>query len=152
MDDRFTTTAALTASRAGTLDAWIHAFLNAAGRNPALSDGLRLEERKFHGPLTFPLDVLTRCTGPEPGMTFQVSAEGFEERVGRIAAAVRAGRDLPPLLVNYQGGRFVVNDGNHRLEAFRRLSRVAGPVIVWTTGASDALAFTAWWCRERSGA
>lgn len=142
----YTSATALAASRAGQLEAWVHAFLEAEGGNPAFSAGLRREARRFHGPLTLALHALVRCTGPEPGMEFRVSRESFEARVARLAAAVTGGRDLPPLIVNFRAGEpLVVNDGNHRLEALRRLGRAACPAIVWTTGAADAAAFEAWW-------
>jgi hypothetical protein len=142
----FTSAAALAASRAGQLEAWVHAFLEAEGGNPGFSAGLRLEPRRFHGPVTLALHQLVRCTGPEPGMEFRVSRESFEVRVARLAAALAGGRELPPLIVNFRAGRpLVVNDGNHRLEALRRQGRAACPAIVWTTGAADAAAFEAWW-------
>lgn len=83
-------------------------------------------------------------------MGFRVSSESFFARVERLAAAIAGGQDLPPPFVNFRAGRpLVVNDGNHRLEALRRLDRVGCPAIVWTTGGADAAAFEAWW-QERS--
>jgi hypothetical protein len=141
----FTTASALEASRAGQLEAWVHAFLLGEGGNRAFSDGLRRAPRRFHGPLALPLRELVRCAGPEPEMEFRVPAEVFELRVGRIAAAIRSGQDLPPLIVNYRAGRpLAVSDGNHRLEALRRLGRAECAVIVWTTGAEDAVEFEGW--------
>jgi hypothetical protein len=148
MTGRFTCASAVEAGRAGALEDWVHAFLRTAGGNRALSDGLAVAPRRFHGPVTLPLPLLERCAGPEPGMAFRVSREAFERRVEGLADALRAGRDLPPFIVEFRERRLVLSDGNHRLEALRRLGRTTWPAVIWTTGSADGDALEPW-CRAR---
>ncbi len=51
--------------------------------------------------------------------------------------ALRAGMDIPPLIVNYDEDVLTVNDGSHRLEAIKRLGYETFPIILWTTGQED---------------
>lgn len=125
----------------GRLEDWIHAYLTSDGRNEAFSQGLKLCKRQYMGPLTLPLALLERCCGPEPEMRFQVDAQGFEAHVAELMRAIVAGEDMPPLIVNYAAGAFTVNDGNHRLEAYVRLSVTMCAAIVWTSDPRDAVEF-----------
>lgn len=62
----------------------------------------------------------------------------FETHVANIQAAVRDGADLPPLIANFQaGGRFVLNDGNHRWEALKRQGERRARFVVWTCSAAE---------------
>ena len=58
-------------------------------------------------------------------MRFRVKAQGFEAHVAQLMAAIAAGEDMPPLIANYVAGGYVLNDGNHRFEAYRRLRAAA---------------------------
>ncbi len=70
-------------------------------------------------------------------MPYRVHPEVFERKVEGIMDAFRKGADLPPLIVNYEDGKFTLNDGNHRYEAYSRLGREDCAVIVWTTSEKD---------------
>ena len=127
----------------GRLEDWVHAYLTSDGRNEAFSQGLKLCKRQYMGPLTLPLALLERCCGPEPGMRFQVDAQGFEAHLAELMRAIAADEDMPPLIVNYAAGVFTVNDGNHRLEAYARLGATGCAAIVWTSDPRDAGEFRA---------
>lgn len=139
MDYACTLTNAIECGEHGQIENWIHAYLLSDGHNKPFSDGLRLVERTFHGPVSFPLSLLKRNTGPEPEMRWQIHPEWFEIHVDRLIEAVKAGADLPPLIAHYwipEGkidGEFEMNDGNHRLEAFKRLGVERYHVIFWCT-------------------
>lgn len=139
MDYACTLTNAQQAASQGQLEQWIHTYLLTDGDNKALSDGLKLFDRIFHGPLSFPLGLLHRNTGPEPNMQYKIHPEWFELHVSQLMEAIQAGEDLPPLIVRYyipedkELGRFELNDGNHRLEAFKRLGMERYHVILWCT-------------------
>lgn len=133
--------AALRMAGAGELEAWVHGYLLSAGRNPAFSEGLRREKRYYLGPMEMELEGLERCCGPEPEMEYRVDAAGFEAHVAELQRAVLAGAGLPPLIANYHAGEFVLNDGNHRLEALRRLGIRRGWVVVWVSSEQDRQAF-----------
>ena len=66
-------------------------------------------------------------------MRFRVEAQGFEAHVAQLMAAIAAGEDMPPLIANYAAGGYVLNDGNHRFEAYNRLGIEEYYVIVRIT-------------------
>ncbi len=139
MDYACTLTSACQAAAEGELENWIHTYLLTDGDNKAFSDGLKKFDRIFHHPVSFPLNLLTRNAGPEPNMQYKIHPEWFEIHISQLMDAARAGEDLPPLIVHYwipedkELGRFELNDGNHRLEAFRRLGMERYHVIFWCT-------------------
>lgn len=139
MDYACTLTNALECAAHGMIEDWVHAYLLSDGANKPFSDGLRLFERTWHGPVSFPLSQLSRNTGPEEGMRWRIPPEWFEQHVSDLMEAIRAQADLPPLIVHYwipEGkteGEFELNDGNHRLEAFKRLGIGRYHVIFWCT-------------------
>lgn len=119
---------------AGRLADWVHAYLLSDGDNEPFSTGQKEEEAVFHGPVTMPMSLFTRCSGPaEEGLTFRVDAGWWAYKVERIVQAVQAGADLPPLIIGWRGDAdvFELNDGNHRWEAFRQLGIAEYPVILW---------------------
>ena len=133
---------AMEAARAGSLEQWVHSFLRGEGDNPAFSDGLRLEPRRYWGPLTLPFNLFRRCCGPEPDNAFVVDAVAFNRHVETLRARRLAGWDMPPLILQYRDGEFVLNDGNHRFEALRRSGADRYWAVVWTTGDADAQDFS----------
>ena len=100
---------------------------------------MKLHHRTFHPPVSFPLNLLTRNTGPESEMRWKIPPEWFEIHVGQLMEVIKAGADLPPLIVHHwipEGkvdGEFEMNDGNHRLEAFKRLGVERYHIIFWCT-------------------
>ena len=95
----------------GKLEDWVHTYLLSDGHNKPFSDGLKIVDRYFLGPMKMPLNLFSRCTGP----------------------------DISPLIVHYlipEGGtegEFELNDGNTRFEAYSRLGVEEAWVIVWIT-------------------
>lgn len=124
-------------AREGRVEEWVHAYLLSDGHNKPFSDGLKLCPRYYHGPVTMPLSLLTRCCGPEVGMEYPEEEEWFDKRVKALRSAIESGGDLPPLIVNYTKGALTLNDGNHRHEAFRRAGVEEYPVILWATEKED---------------
>lgn len=120
------------AARRHRLAEWVDLHLRQPGGNPALADGLRLVPRLWEGPLRVPLHALARCCGPEPEMEYPEPSERWEARVTALAAHVRAGGRLAPLIVQRRSGTLSVRDGNHRLGALERLVEPAAWVVVWT--------------------
>lgn len=134
--DRTLTTAKAFAN-AGRIEEWIHAYLCSDGHNKPFSDGLKLDKRFFKGPVTMPLNLFTRCCGPEETMKWQVDSNSFELRVSALAEAIQSHADLPPLIVEYTAAGFVLTDGNHRWEAYNRCGITECAVILWGTGKAD---------------
>ena len=119
------------------LEEWVHLYLLSDGHNKDFSDGLKLFDRFFLGPLRMPLSLLHRCCGPEDSMTYRVDAEWFEKHVSELMDVIQATEDIAPLIVHYVNGDFELNDGNHRFEAYQRLGITETDVIVWITEAEE---------------
>lgn len=139
MDYECTLSCALACAQNGKLEDWVHAYLLSDGHNKPFSDGLKLFDRTFLGPVKMPLSLFTRCCGPEEGMRWRISRDWFEKHVEDLAGVIESEADLPPLIVHYlipEGkteGEFELNDGNHRHEAYARLGVKEYYVIVWIT-------------------
>lgn len=133
MDYKATLSSAMGYSSVGKLEEWVHAYLLSDGHNKEFSDGLKLTDRYFLGPLKMPLSLFARCCGPEENMKYRVDANWFEKHVAELAEVIKNETDLPPLIVHYVDGGFELNDGNHRFEAYARLGITEYYVIAWIT-------------------
>lgn len=120
-------------AEAGKLEDWVHLFLLSDGHNKDFSDGLKLFDRYYLGPLTMPLSLFSRCCGPEENIKYQVNAEWFEKRVQSLKKTLQSNDDMPPLIVHFVDHGFDLCDGNHRFEALTQLGVKEYPVIVWIT-------------------
>ena len=132
-----TLSCALDWARAGRIEDWVHLYLRSDGRNVPFSDGLRLAERVWRGPVKIPLSMLTRICGPEEGMKWRTHPVQFEEHVAALMKETASGGDIPPLIVHCCREGLELNDGNHRLEAYRRLGMEEGWVIFWATAGEE---------------
>lgn len=133
MEYKSTLSSAVGYAHNGKLEEWIHTYLQSDGHNKDFSDGLKLFDRYFLGPVKMPLSLFTRCCGPEDNMKWQIPAEPFEQKVLALSEIIKENPDMPPLIVHYVDGIFELNDGNHRLEAYNRLGISEYYVIVWIT-------------------
>lgn len=131
-------------ARQNKLEEWVHAYLLSDGHNKPFSDGLKIVDRIFLGPLTMPLRLFSRCTGPmEENLKYQIPAEMWENRVRHLMKLMEEKQDLPPFIVHYlipegrKEGVFELNDGNHRFEACKRLGVEEGAVIIWITDENE---------------
>jgi len=66
----------------------------------------------------------------EKGMRYEEDAEYWENAVTEIADGLGDPAALPPLLVCHDRGDFVILDGNHRHEAFRRRGWCSAWVLI----------------------
>ena len=130
-------------AEAGKLEDWVHSFLLSDGHNKAFSDGLKMFDRYYLGPLTMPLSLFSRCCGPENNMKYQVNAEWFMKRVKSLKKVLQSNDDMPPLIVNFVDHSFELCDGNHRFEALTQLGVKEYPVIVWITEKNEYDEFVA---------
>lgn len=133
MDYKCSLSSAMEFSSAGKLEEWVHAYLLSDGHNKDFSDGLKMFDRYFVGPVKMPLNLFTRCCGPEADMQYRVDSDWFESHVTELMDVVQREPDMPPLIVHYVNGGFELNDGNHRHEAYTRLGIQEYYVIVWMT-------------------
>lgn len=108
-------------------------YLLSDGHNKEFSDGLKLFDRYFLGPIKMPLSLFSRCCGPEGHMKYRVNADWIEQHVTKLESVIQSDKDMPPLIVHFVDGQFELNDGNHRLEAYSRLGVKEYYVILWIT-------------------
>lgn len=126
-------------ARHNRLEEWVHLYLLSDGHNKEFSDGLKLYDRYFLGPVKMPLSLFSRCCGPEEQMRWRINGEWFEKHVRELEETIKTEKDMPPLIVHFlvdddaPEGTFELNDGNHRLEAYSRLGVEEYYVIVWIT-------------------
>lgn len=133
MEYTSTLSSAIGFARNGKLEEWVHTYLLSDGHNKEFSDGLKLFDRYFLGPVKLPLSLFKRCCGPEESMTYRISEKDFQKKVDKLEEAISKGEDMPPLIVHYVEGAFELNDGNHRLQAYENLGIAESYVIVWIT-------------------
>jgi hypothetical protein len=137
MEYRNTLSSAKAFAKNGKLEDWIHHYLNTDANNTAFSEGLKLFNRYYLGPIKMPLTSFKRCCGPELHMKWQVDRDGFEKRVSSLQKSIERDNDMPPLIIQYSYDGFELNDGNHRYEAYVRSGYNEVDVIIWITEKSD---------------
>jgi hypothetical protein len=137
MEYRGTLSSAQAFAKSGRLEDWVHSYLKSDGNNREFSDGLKLLDRYFLGPIKMPLSLFSRCCGPEETMKWKVDADWFEKKVVMLENAIKTDTDMPPLIVHFVDDEFELNDGNHRLEAYSRLDSKEINVIIWITEKSE---------------
>jgi len=120
-------------AKKGKIEEWVHTYLLSDGHNKGFSDGLKIFDRYFLGPMKMPLSLFSRCCGPEAHMKYRVNADWFEQHVTKLESVIQSEKDMPPLIVHFVDGQFELNDGNHRFEACSRLGIKDYYVIAWIT-------------------
>ena len=139
LEYRGTLTSAYRFANNRMLEEWVHAYLLSDGHNEEFSQGLKLLKRYFIGPIKLPLSFLSRCCGPEENMKYRADPDWFYAHVREMENVIQKEYDMPPLIVHFmisddsKDGVFELNDGNHRLEAYKRLGVGEYYVVVWTT-------------------
>ena len=128
-EDKYTVEAAREAAERDELDVWVTRFLASPGSdNAALADKLSATTRWWAGPVQLPIDQLHRLAGP-PGapVLCPVDEDYWRDDVDEMAECVEDQWEPPPVIVSHRDGQFLLEDGNHRVEAVRR----AGTDQVW---------------------
>ena len=112
---------ARTAAQRGELGRWVQEFLRSPGSdNAVLGAELRSELSSWYGPVELPFDELQRLAGPPDQPTLVRLGDDDLERVDDMQESLDDGWEPPPIIVSYEDGEFVVEDGNHRIEGLRR--------------------------------
>lgn len=133
MEYNCTLTSAKDYAKNKKLQDWVHTYLLSDGHNKDFSDGLKLFDRYYLGPMKMPLSLFERCCGPEENMKYRVDPVWFEKHVNELKDIIQREKDMPPMIVHFMDGAFELNDGNHRFEAYQRLNIKEYYFIVWIT-------------------
>jgi hypothetical protein len=110
------------AAEEGRLDDWVARFLGGPGSdNAELADILSGRLGWWTGPVELPIEQLHRLAGP-PGdpVLVEVDEDYWRDDVEELGEKVEDGFEPPPVIVAVKDGDFVLEDGNHRVEALRQ--------------------------------
>jgi hypothetical protein len=108
---------------------WVGDFLASRGSdNAVLAAALAQEPHWWFGPVELPVADLERLAGPEEETLCDVDPEEWVDDVDAMQESIDDGWEPPPLLAEWQDGRLLLQDGNHRYEALVR----AGEQRAWT--------------------
>ena len=126
------------AAERGETARWVGDFLASRGSdNAVLAAALAQDRHWWAGPLELPIADLVRLAGPEDDALCPIDEEEWEEDVASMEASVDAGWEPPPLLAEFQDGRVLLQDGNHRYEALVRSGEKEAWVLVWFDDESE---------------
>lgn len=139
-----TVATARTAAEEDRLDEWVAAFLASPGSdNAALAEKLADPPRLWIGPMRLPIDRLNRLAGPpDAPVLCPVDDDYWRDDVSEMAEQIdEDGWEPPPVIVTFQAGQLVLEDGNHRVEGLRRAGEPEAWAIVGFERADDRDAF-----------
>ena len=129
---RFDLTDAQRAAAAGETARWVGDFLASRGSdNAILAAALAQRRHWWLGPIELPVTDLVRLAGPEDDALVSIDEHEWEADVQSMEDSVEAGWQPPPLLAEFQAGRILLQDGNHRYEALRREGAPTAWVLVY---------------------
>lgn len=136
--------AARAAAADDDLAAWVADFLASPGSdNAPLAHELSGTHPHWVGPVLLPLDRLHRLAGPpdQPVLVAIDDEDWWRDDVEDLKEKVEDGWEPPPVVVTWQDGQLVVEDGNHRLEGLRRAGVDEAWSVVGFERAEDRDAF-----------
>jgi hypothetical protein len=129
---RFSLETAFEAAERDEVALWVGDFLASRGSdNEVLAAALAQKRHWWAGPLRVPVGELERLAGPEDDVLVDIDEEEWEHDVSKMEESVEQGWEPPPLLAEYQDGRLLLQDGNHRYEALVRAGETHAWVLVW---------------------
>lgn len=142
-DDRFDLASARRAATAGRTASWVGEFLVTVGGNEMLAAALAQDQHWWAGPVSLPLAALERLAGPEDEEVLcPIDPEEWQDDVAGMKEQLEHDWEPPPLLAQYERGRLLLQDGNHRYEALLRDGADAAWVLVYFDDPSDCERFT----------
>lgn len=126
------------AAAAGETARWVGDFLASRGSdNVVLAAALAQRRHWWLGPIELPVSDLVRLAGPEDDALVPIDEAEWESDVEAMEESVESGWQPPPLLAEYQNGRVLLQDGNHRYEALTREGAASAWVLVYFDDPSD---------------
>ena len=141
--NEFSLESARAAAAEGRTAIWVGEFLASRGSdNEILAAALAQKPHWWVGPILVPLEELVRLAGPEDDALVPIEADEWEGDVEEMQESIEEGWEPPPLLAEYQDGRLLLQDGNHRYEALVRAEEDATWVLVFFDDEDDYNAFT----------
>jgi hypothetical protein len=132
MTRTFSLGSARAAAAADQTAIWVGDFLASRGSdNAVLAAALAQAKHWWLGPVQVPLDSLVRLAGPEDEALVPIAEDEWEDDVEGMEESLEEGWEPPPLLAEYQDGRLLLQDGNHRYEALARAGEEQAWVLIY---------------------
>jgi hypothetical protein len=139
---RFSLATARAAAAEDKTAIWVGDFLASRGSdNEVLAAALAQRRHWWVGPIEVQLDALVRLAGPEDDVLVPIDTDEWEGDVGEMQESIDQGWEPPPLLAEYQDGRLLLQDGNHRYEALTRAEAGTAWVLVFFADPNERDAF-----------
>jgi hypothetical protein len=131
-DHDYSVETARAAAERDELGAWVADFLASPGSdNAPLAAKLSEPPRWWLGPVQLPLDRLNRLAGPPDAPVLRpMDDDSWRDDVDEMAERIGDEWEPPPVIVTYQDGDLVLEDGNHRVEGIRRAGRECAWAVV----------------------
>jgi|GEM_PF-76709 Predicted hydrolase (HAD superfamily) len=137
-DERFDLASARRAAARGETALWVGNFLASPGSdNAVLAAALAQQKHWWAGPLSIPVENFERLAGPEADTLCKVDDEEWGTDIHAMEASIEAGWDPPPLLAEFQDGRLLLQDGNHRYEALVQEGATSAWALVYFDNRPD---------------
>jgi hypothetical protein len=128
---------------------WVGDFLASRGSdNAVLAAALSRDPHWWFGPVQVPVVDLERLAGPEPDALCDIDPDEWKHDVGAMRESIDDGWEPPPLLAEWQDGRLLLQDGNHRYEALVREGEVYAWTLVYFPSLDDRDRFAAQYLEE----
>jgi hypothetical protein len=142
-DRRFDLASARRAAELDQTARWVGDFLASRGSdNEVLAAALAQQDLWWVGPVSLPVEELVRLAGPEDEALCSVDDDEWEDDISAMEESVDEGWEPPPLLAEFQDGRLLLQDGNHRYEALVRAGRPSAWVLVYFGTRAERDAFS----------
>jgi hypothetical protein len=131
-DHEFSVESAREAAARDELDDWVARFLASPGSdNAELAAGLTERDRWWLGPVQVRVDELHRLAGPpDTPVLCPVDEDYWRDDVDEMAERIDDQWEPPPVIVTYQDGKLMLEDGNHRVEGLRRAGRYQAWAVI----------------------
>ena len=120
LDRAYDLESARAAAARDELARWVGDFLASRGSdNEVLAAALAQRRHAWLGPVRLPIGVVVPLSGPDDqdATLCREDADDWHDEVGHMEEHIEKGWEPPPILVEHQHGRLLVQDGNHRLAA-----------------------------------
>ena len=144
-EGRFSLASARVAASEGRAAEWVGEFLASRGSdNAILAAALAQDRHSWVGPLEVAVTDLVPLAGPANEVVLcPVEPDEWEADVESMEESIEEGWDPPPLLVEYQDGQLLLQDGNHRYEALTRDGAASAWVLVYFEHEAERDSFAA---------
>jgi hypothetical protein len=129
---------------------WVGDFLASRGSdNVVLAAALAQAPHWWFGPVELPVADLEPLAGPGDDTLCEVDPEDWHDDVAAMVDSLDDGWEPPPLLAEWQDGRLLLQDGNHRHQALLRAGTACAWTLVYFPSVEQRDEFAARWLEAR---